>query len=266
MSAFLTRLAGIALGAPAAGAARLSLPPRYAQPRAGDAGFEAVHAEEALAGPLLPPERVAEPATPAGERAPDAAPPEPVAAPAERQAAPAFVPPIVRDAGEARPPKLPSRPLDAPHAAPPLPVPPVPVPVPVPDRAAAPSAVPPPAPFPRPVIAGERPLPPAPAAAPPGEIRIAEAEPDAPPRLLPQPDPPQRAARERRTAPLSERALIGRTERPRQAEPVIHVTIDRIDVRAPASPHPAPAARRRPAEPSVSLSDFLRGGGPRTGR
>lgn len=44
--------------------------------------------------------------------------------------------------------------------------------------------------------------------------------------------------------------------------PVIHVTIDRLEVRAPATPSAAvPAARHtRSTESSVALSDYLRGG------
>ena len=61
-------------------------------------------------------------------------------------------------------------------------------------------------------------------------------------------------------APLSEAAVAGRAEDSRRAEPVIHVTIDRIDVRAPAPAPPAQPARRASAEPSVSLADFLSAG------
>jgi hypothetical protein len=61
-------------------------------------------------------------------------------------------------------------------------------------------------------------------------------------------------------APLSAAAMAGRAEDARQAQPVIQVTIDRIDVRAPAPSRPAPAARRAAAEPSMSLADFLSAG------
>jgi hypothetical protein len=49
--------------------------------------------------------------------------------------------------------------------------------------------------------------------------------------------------------------------------PVVHVTIDRIDVRAPAAPtRPTNAPRQRAAAPSVSLADYLRASGsPRKG-
>jgi hypothetical protein len=47
--------------------------------------------------------------------------------------------------------------------------------------------------------------------------------------------------------------------------PVIHVTIDRIDVRALASPQRPAPTRSRAASPRVSLADYLRGGPRRPG-
>jgi len=67
-------------------------------------------------------------------------------------------------------------------------------------------------------------------------------------------------------APMSDAALAARTSSRADQRPVIHVTIDRIDVRAPASPRqPALPARSRAASPRVSLSDYLRGGTRRPG-
>ena len=68
----------------------------------------------------------------------------------------------------------------------------------------------------------------------------------------PQPPAPRR--------PLSDAALAARSAQavppPR---PIVHVTIDRIEVRAPApSARPTPAAPQRSATPSVSLGDYLR--------
>ncbi len=69
-------------------------------------------------------------------------------------------------------------------------------------------------------------------------------------------------------APLSAATLAQRSERGRQEpsrhapaepRPVIHVTIDRIDVRAPATPAAQPVARSRPKTPTVSLGDYLQG-------
>lgn len=60
-------------------------------------------------------------------------------------------------------------------------------------------------------------------------------------------------------APLSEEAVASRQLEPVASQPVIHVTIDRIEVRAPAAPARAPRARAA-AAPSVSLSEYLRRG------
>jgi hypothetical protein len=60
------------------------------------------------------------------------------------------------------------------------------------------------------------------------------------------------------SAPLSAAALAERPA-PAAAPPVIHVTIDRIEVRAPAASRPAAApARSRAHAASVSLTDYLR--------
>jgi hypothetical protein len=62
-----------------------------------------------------------------------------------------------------------------------------------------------------------------------------------------------------RHAPLSPQALAARTSHAAERRPVIHVTIDRIDVRAPAAPdRPKGSSRSRGASPSVSLADYLR--------
>jgi hypothetical protein len=61
-------------------------------------------------------------------------------------------------------------------------------------------------------------------------------------------------------APLSPAAVATRAAQQTNHRPVIHVTIDRIDVRAPASPPPALPARRGAAAPRTSLSEYLRGG------
>ena len=61
------------------------------------------------------------------------------------------------------------------------------------------------------------------------------------------------------SAPLSAAALAERSAQQATAPPVIHVTIDRIEVRAPAASRPAAApARSRAHAPSVSLTDYLR--------
>jgi hypothetical protein len=242
MSAFLAHLAGIALGETAKGAARPSLPPLYARQPASDAGFDATPIETSPEGQRLAPAPAALERPPRADRpVPDGAPGAIAGAPAERRSSPKSTAPA------ARPRDLGSRPPVAEAQPPPATV------------AARPPIAPPVSPALQ-NIAGD---PPAPATVPPSEIWIAGAAASAPPFPPPQATAPAAAAGERPLAPLSERALAGRTEPPRRADPVIHVTIDRIDVRAPAVPRPATAARRPPAEPSVSLSDFLRGG-PRT--
>jgi hypothetical protein len=68
----------------------------------------------------------------------------------------------------------------------------------------------------------------------------------------PAPPAPQR--------PLSEYALAQRMQAPKNDTTVVHVTIDRIDVRAPATAQ-APHAKTRPgAMPTTSLADYLRRG------
>lgn len=60
--------------------------------------------------------------------------------------------------------------------------------------------------------------------------------------------------------PLSQQALDARVAVARPTRPVIHVTIDRIDVRAPAAPRAAdPARPPRSSTLSVPLADYLRG-------
>jgi len=67
---------------------------------------------------------------------------------------------------------------------------------------------------------------------------------------------------EARAAPLSDTAVASRMSTPHDERPVIHVTIDRIDVRAPAPDKLSTAMRRPRAEPAVSLSEYLRRGAP----
>lgn len=67
-------------------------------------------------------------------------------------------------------------------------------------------------------------------------------------------------------APISAASLVAR-ERPAQSDrTIVHVTIDRIDVRAPSPDRPAekPAKRRNDA-PRVSLAEYLRAGQPAGG-
>jgi hypothetical protein len=59
-------------------------------------------------------------------------------------------------------------------------------------------------------------------------------------------------------APLSAHAVAARVMTRAESRPVVHVTIDRVDVRVPASAErPKPSARRSPSA-SPSLSEYLR--------
>jgi hypothetical protein len=64
-----------------------------------------------------------------------------------------------------------------------------------------------------------------------------------------------------RLQPLSQATVASIRQASNSPPPVIEVVIDRIDIRAPAAERPAPQAKRRPREPSVALGDFLRGQG-----
>ena len=108
---------------------------------------------------------------------------------------------------------------------------------------------------------------------PDSEVRAAPWKPsspigieaDGPPGVVAQPaladrvepvEPPATSV----AAPLSDAALRARAGSTADRRPIIHVTIDRIDVRAPASPPVAqPAPRSRVTSPRVSLADYLRG-------
>lgn len=60
-----------------------------------------------------------------------------------------------------------------------------------------------------------------------------------------------------RSAPISQAALASRVTAVRQPRPVVSITIDRIEVRAPRETLPQPALRRPKPEPSQSLADYL---------
>lgn len=70
------------------------------------------------------------------------------------------------------------------------------------------------------------------------------------------------AARPAPFAPVSRQAMDARA-RPAAADPPpIHITIDRIDVRAAAPARAATPPKARPAASSVSLADYLRSADP----
>ena len=243
MTGFLAQLAGLALGGTANGGLRLALPPRFAPP--------------SPAGPGLDDAALAEPAAAFARNAP-----EPLTARAgepELRAGEPAVGPGLRQHERARELKPDRRPMETSRSSN--------SPVPPGERAASALAVSPaeparqtressPAAPEAPVTDTVRPVPPAPT--------IGLLTPTQPGEGDPGQSPPERDAAplvlgERPFAPLSAGAVAGRGDRHREADPVIHVTIDRIDVRASTPARPVQPSRRRPVEPSLSLSEFLRG-------
>ena len=226
MTTYLTRLASMALGRRAPGAAHVTLPPRFAPasavssvtPAQWSAADEPVDAAETTPPALrqLPPQQRDEhhhdrprvPPAPAPVALPAAAPTKATSAPSVGDA-PLQRPAAMPQAGEARA----ARPDDIA-----LPPPTVRIIAPTRRHDGTPTITTPPVPF-----------------------------------LAPQPRPD--------AAPLSESAVAARIAPPVDAAPVIHVTIDRIDVRAPETTRPAAPARPTRRQPSMSLADYLRTGG-----
>jgi hypothetical protein len=106
-------------------------------------------------------------------------------------------------------------------------------------------------------------LPPASVAAdPPTPVAAHPPLRDATPRAAsPRPAPPSSGSAE---APLRIDLLRDRVAegKPVEPAPIVHVTIDRIDVRLPPAPAAvAPARRPRPASTVAPLADYLRSGG-----
>lgn len=199
MSAFITQLAGMALGHGTPGDAHVMLPPRFAPPPSGQAEW------------------------PSGD--------DPAAAAADQESSPPRQPLQSgrRETGradDAPPVRLPE--LTAPH----LP------------RAGMegsqqqPHAVTP--------ARSEMPVRPPPRdAAGASAIVVLAAAPQV--TSMSRRDPP----------PLSDAALASRVSRP-EAAPVVHVTIDRIDVRAPDLSKPAAPSKPARRRPAISLADYLR--------
>jgi hypothetical protein len=260
VNAFLGHLAGIALGQPAAGAARPSLPPRFAP---ADGAVPVPEIEEASAGQRPAPAPAAIEPSHGTRHISDRGTSSSVAARGEQPSLPrsepvvgavalttplpASVRPRVRTATVAR--------QRGTGDEPPAGVVKAEIPAPPGSPAPRDSAL----------VVPREPLPPAEASPPLSTpVRTAEADPV---RAVPV-HAPRRAATATAgdtmpLAPLSDGAVAARTQAHRPPAPVIHLTIDRIDVRAPAPSRAAPPARRAPAEPSLSLSDFLAAGSPR---
>jgi hypothetical protein len=226
VTGFLNHLAGMALGDVMPGAARVALPPRFAVPQAA---------------PAIPPEEVA--------------PDDPVAVPKLSQ------PEAPRPWGTTRGPDilnssvLPGRPVER-SAVPTPSVGNVTVNLPRQNappatefvRATIPDLLPKPVAAPRDILPAAKP------------VTVTRAHPPAAPQALALPRQAPAAKARRDAAPLSKAAVASRVSSAREAPPVIHVTIDRIDVRAPetvkAGAAPKPARRK----PTISLGDYLRRG------
>ncbi|HWJ72310.1 MAG TPA: hypothetical protein VNX29_04010 [Kaistia sp.] len=218
MSSFLTSLAGMALGVAPPGAARLSLPPRYAA--APDAGWIETPAEEravgvARADPIVePPPRTAVEAAPA--EPPAGEPPAQISVPSQRPLLQAAVTPEAK-----RPANITEAPV---RIVPPEPIRPVPI---APVREDHPTRA---------------------------DAQV--ARPPAIDTLLPRPRAEIGTAPPR--APLTAATVASRAPAQREPRPIVHVTIDRIDIRAPRDTvKTEPAPKRARAEPQISLADYL---------
>ncbi|MBZ9935655.1 hypothetical protein LB518_05090 [Mesorhizobium sp. BR1-1-16] len=218
MSSFLTSLAGMALGVPPPGAARLSLPPRYAA--VPDAGWIETQAEgravdAARADPIV------EPASrPPVETVPDA---EPLAgkSPAQVSVEQRPLPKSAQTSEPKRPASITEAPIRIVSPEPGRPIPTAPVRENHPTKVDVPIA-----------------HPPAIDALPP---RSRDEIGTVPPR-----------------APLTAATVANRAPAQREPRPIVHVTIDRIDIRAPRDAAKAePAPKRARAEPQISLADYL---------
>jgi hypothetical protein len=222
---FLHHLAGLALGATPAGAARPSLPSRFApSPFAGPSqGLQVIE----QATPTVPVVRSPQPRA------------MPPASFERRETASPAAPRLQQPPPPAEPHAVASRPVRQEMGPPPPP--PTPSIVTVVERRSSPEK-------PSAVI-GESPERSHP-------VPAAQRQPESPHtdvdiRVIPE-------AQVTRAAPLSSAVVAGRAMAAREQPPVIHVTIDRLEVRAPARAEPA---RQRPRpQPTVSLSDYLRDG------
>lgn len=220
MSAFLAHLVGMALGSPAPGAARLSLPPRFAQtPSAGIETWALSEASEQMpvAAPVSVHRTTGTDPAPAGHESPERPNSVPVDPVATGDTLPKIVPPV-RTIKEPHPPA----PDDLPQES-------QPTAAAVYDVAAPPARLRPSAGVtPSPAAAGDA-----------GVLRPLGVRP----------------------APLSAATMDARIAAPSQERPVINVTIDRLELRGPASPARSPEQRRTAAQPTLSLSEYLRGSG-----
>lgn len=260
MTAFLTQLAAIALGRATPGDAHVVLPPRFAPPAAALA-----HPRQTGWPPDEPAPGHRAPSTPShpprfGHRVADH----------NDDARPVFspeskAPSVVRQETIA-----PHRPLpdsDVPQRNPPAPEP-------APSNMLPPSShdevARPTSPAAKPVASERRPasaqaivgLPVAPPVASmsrrdPAPLRAPD---DAAPaqEIVGLHVAPPVAPSRRDPPPLSDAAMASRMSSPPKAPPVVHITIDRIDVRAPDVSRPAAPSNPARRQPAISLADYLR--------
>jgi hypothetical protein len=227
VTGFVDRLAAMALGTPQPGAARVALPPRFLPP-SGAAPFDQ---PDTLPGddpaPVPQPPRSAKPQISPRPITAQISPPRSAAHDAgtlTRTVEVAAARPRVETASPLHPLATASSPAEGGNLE------------------AAPAAMPPAPPVTR--------MAPRPAAAPaPRDLTPARLRPVAP--IL--------SAADRIAPPLSDVSVASRIAQPRDERPVVHVTIDRIDVRAPPAAKPEPTARRARPQPAVSLTEYLRG-------
>jgi hypothetical protein len=229
MSAFITQLAGMALGHGAPGDAHVMLPPRFAPPPSAhfkQAEWLPVDGSAAAAGevpsPLWHPLHAGRCEAADGDEAP------PVRFP-DAKAAPAVTPVVTI-------PRLPRPSSELPqqrhHSAPPAKSD-------VARSSRRDAVVMPRQPADNPVPPSRRD-----STAASAIVVLPAASPVAP---MPRRD----------KSPLSDAALASRVTRP-EAAPVIHVTIDRIDVRAPDLSKPAAPSKPTRRQPAVPLAEYLR--------
>jgi hypothetical protein len=231
MSAFITQLAGMALGHGTPGDAHVKLPPRFAPPPSahfGQTEWPPADSSAAAAGqvpsPLRHPLHAGRRETADGDEAP------PVRLP-DAKAAPVVKPVVIT-------PRLPRPSSELPqqrrHNA-------APAKSDVARSSRRDAVVMPRQPADNPVPPSRRD-----STAASAIVVLPAASPVAP---MPRRD----------TSPLSDVALASRVTRP-EAAPVIHVTIDRIDVRAPDLSKPVAPSKPTRRQPAVSLAEYLRNG------
>ena len=224
MTTFVSRLASMALGQRAPGAAHVMLPPRFAPAPAISSMAPApwpTFDDPADADEAMPPRHF---------------PPQP---PDEHQDDKPRIPARSVTAPVARPAATPGKTTPAPSPGAPF-SPPAAKPEPGETRAARGDDI---------------------ALSPPVRIIAPPVRSDATPTITTPPQPPLAPPPRSDAAPLSESAVAARIAAPADAAPVIHVTIDRIDVRAPQAERPAPSPKAARRQPAVSLGDYLRNGG-----